>query len=41
MDGIAKARRKEGELIKELMAGDGLSKTTVYRYLNQEVNSAT
>jgi len=35
------ARRKEGELIKELMAGDGLSKANVYRYLNQEVNSAT
>jgi len=34
------ARRKEGELIRELMAGDGLSKATVYRYLNQEVNSA-
>ena len=24
------ARRKEGELIRELMAGDGLSKATVY-----------
>ena len=35
------ARRKEGELIRELMAGDGLSKATVYRYLNQEVDSAT
>jgi DNA invertase Pin-like site-specific DNA recombinase len=34
MDGIAKARRKEGELIRELMAGDGLSKATVYGYLN-------
>jgi len=35
------ARRKEGELIRELMAGYGLSKATVYRYLNQEVNLAT
>jgi len=35
------ARRKEGELIRELMAGDGLSKATVYGYLNQEVDSAT
>ena len=35
------ARRKEGELIRELIAGDGLSKATVYRYLNQEVDSAT
>ena len=35
------ARRKEGELIRELMAGDGISKATVYRYLNQEVDSAT
>ena len=33
------ARRKEGELIRELMAGDGLSKATVYRYLNREVDS--
>ncbi len=33
------ARRKEGELIRELMAGYGLSKATVYRYLNQEVDS--
>ena len=29
MDGIAKARRKERELIKELMAGYGISKATV------------
>ena len=35
------ARRKEGELIRELMAGYGLSKATVYRYLNQEVDSVT
>jgi predicted transcriptional regulator len=41
MDGIAKARRKEGELIGELMAGDGISRATVYGYLNQEVNLAT
>jgi len=35
------ARRKERELIRELMVGYGISKATVYRYLNQEVNSAT
>ena len=35
------ARRKEGELIRELMAGYGLSKATVYGYLNQEIDSAT
>ena len=34
------ARRKEGELIRELMADDGISKATVYGYLNQEFNSA-
>ena len=34
-------RRKERELIRELMVGYGISKATVYRYLNQEVNSAT
>jgi len=34
------AKRKEGELIKELMAGYGLSKATVYRYLNQEIASS-
>ena len=34
------ARRQEGELIRELMAGYGISKATVYRYLNQEVNLA-
>ena len=35
------ARRKEGELIRELMAGYGISKAIVYRYLNQEIDSAT
>ena len=35
------ARRQEGELIRVLMAGDGLSKATVYGYLNQEIDSAT
>ena len=35
------ARRQEGELIKELMAGYGISKATVYCYLNQKVDSAT
>jgi hypothetical protein len=35
------ARRQEGELIRELMAGYGISKAIVYRYLNQEIDSAT
>ena len=35
------ARRKDGERIRELMTGYGLSKATVCRYLNQEINSGT
>ncbi len=40
MDGIAKAK-KDGERIRELMTGYGLSKATVCRHLNQEINSGT
>ena len=35
------ARRKDGERIRELMKGYGLSKATVCRHLNQEINSGT
>ena len=35
------ARRKDRERIRELMTGYGLSKATVCRYLNQEINSGT
>ena len=35
------ARREKGDLIKDLMGSYGISKATVYRYLNQEADSAT